>query len=136
MDIDRSPRKLNADWCKELSAGNTPYFTVSYPEPGMNFPQIETLIYLGATEMSDEDGGPPCIGFMFQDARSYIEDGDWSTLPEARQGEIAAEFAVMSFSEDSVGSVADIDGLVVLLSGLRERMRRGLGWDMSLPPAT
>jgi hypothetical protein len=41
------------------------------------------------TEMSDEDGGQPRVGLMFQDARWYIEDGDWSTLPEPRQGEIA-----------------------------------------------
>lgn len=40
---------------------------------------------------------------------------------------------VMLYDEDSVGSIADIDGLLVLLTGLRERMRRGLGWDHILP---
>lgn len=39
----------------------------------------------------------------------------------------------MLYDEDSVGSIADIDGLLVLLTGLRERMRRGLGWDHILP---
>ena len=45
MDLDRSPRRLNADWCNELTPGGTPYFTVSYAKPGVNLPQVETLIY-------------------------------------------------------------------------------------------
>jgi len=43
--------------------------------------------------------------------------------------ELAADADVMFYDEHSVGGTADIDGLLVLLSGLRERMRRGLGWD-------
>ena len=39
----------------------------------------------------------------------------------------------MFYDENSVGMVADIDGLLVLLSGLRERIRPGLGWDHVLP---
>ena len=32
-----------------------------------------------------------------------------------------------------VGCIADIDGLLVLLTDLREHMQRGLGWDHVLP---
>jgi hypothetical protein len=131
MDLDRSPRRLDADWCSELTPGGPPYFTVSYPEPGVNRPQIETLIYLGSTQISGGDGQR--IAFLFQNAQSYSEDGDWSGLPEARRDEMAAEYAVMFYDEETVGHVADIDGLLVLLSGLRERMRRGLGWERFLP---
>lgn len=132
MDLDRSPRRLNADWCSELIPGGPPYFTVSYQEPGVNLPEIETLIYLGSTQISEE-GGPRRTSFLFQNAQSYQEHGDWSTLPEARRGEMPAEHAVMLYDEETVGHVADIDGLLVLLNGLRERMRRGLGWERFLP---
>ena len=133
MDVDRSNRKISADWCSELKPGGTPYFTVAYPEPGVNIPEIETLIYLGSTEVSDDGGGQRRIGFLFQEAHSYLEDGDWSTLSEARRDEMTADGTVMSYDEQTVGHVADIDGLLVLLNDLREHMRRGLGWDRYLP---
>ncbi len=40
---------------------------------------------------------------------------------------------MMFYDEGSVKGIADIDGLLVLLNGLRERMRRGIGWDRVLP---
>ncbi len=70
---------------------------------------------------------------LFQLAGSYQQDGDWTELPEERRAELSADADVMFYDEGSVGSVADIDGLLVLLTGLRERMRRGLGWDYALP---
>jgi len=39
----------------------------------------------------------------------------------------------MFFDEDVLGSIADIEGLLVLLNDLREHMRLGLGWDHVLP---
>src|SRR5688572_8408619 len=79
MEVDRSNRRISADWCSELAPGGTPYFTVAYPEPGVNTPEVDTLIYLGSTGISDDEGGQPRIGFLFQEAHSYLEDGDWST---------------------------------------------------------
>jgi hypothetical protein len=133
MEVDRSNRRINADWCSELTPGGTPYFTVAYPEPGVNIPEVETLIYLGSTEVSDDEGGQPCIGFLFQEAHSYLEDGEWSTLPDAKRDEMTTAGTVMIYNEGSVGHVADIDGLLVLLNDLREHMRRGLGWDRYIP---
>jgi hypothetical protein len=129
VDLDKSRHVIGGDWCNELEPGG-PYFTVSYQEGGVNLPEIETLVYLGSTPLDDEVGQSKTY-FMFQLASSYQEDGDWTELPEERRRELATE--VWSFDEDGVGSIADIDGLLVLLTGLRERMRRGLGWDHVLP---
>lgn len=131
MDLDKSHRVINGDWCKELAPGG-PYFTVSYREGGVNLPEIETLVYLGSTRLDDESGQSKAH-FMFQLASSYQEHGDWSELPESQREDLASDAEVMFYDEDSVGSIADIDGLLVLLNGLRERMRRGLGWDHTLP---
>jgi hypothetical protein len=128
MDLDRSPKKMAADWRSELAPGG-PYFTVSYHEGGVNLPEIETLVYLGSAQME----GQARIGLLFQTAQSYQQDGDWSELPEERRTNLAADGAVMFYDENSVGLIADIDGLLMLLGGLRERIRRGLGWDHVLP---
>ncbi len=131
MNLDKSRRVIGGDWCKGLAPGG-PYFTVSYQEGRVNLPQVETLVYLGSTRLDDEFGQPK-NHFMFLLASSYQVHGDWSELPEKRREELATNAEVMFYDEDSVGSIADIDGLLVLLTGLRERMRRGLGWDHALP---
>jgi hypothetical protein len=127
VDLDKSRRDIGGNWCNELLPGG-PYFTVSYQEGGVNLPEVETLVYLGSTGLDDE-AGVSKTHFMFQLARSYQENGDWTALPQVRREELANAAEVMFYDEDSVGSIADIDGLIVLLTGLRERMRRGLGWD-------
>jgi hypothetical protein len=131
VDIDTSRRVIAGDWCKELAPGG-PYFTVSYQQSGVNLPEVETLVYLGSTQAEDEVGQPQTL-FMFQLAYSYQEDGNWIELPEERRNELSADAAVVFYAEDSLGGIADIDGVLVLLGGLRERMRRGLGWDRFLP---
>jgi hypothetical protein len=130
VDLDKSHRVISGDWCNELVPG-APYFTVSYREGGVNLPEIETLVYLGSTRFGDQ-AGQQNMHFMFQLAGSYQEDGDWAGLPEERRTELGASARVMLYDENSVGCIADIDGLLVLLTGLRERMRRGLGWDHAL----
>jgi hypothetical protein len=132
VDLDKSRRVIGGQWCNDLVPGG-PYFTVSYQEGGVNLPEVETLVYLGWTELNDGESGAPQTHFMFQLARSYQMDGNWADLPEERRTELSTEAEVMFYDEDSVGSIADIDGLLVLLTGLRERMRRGLGWDRVLP---
>jgi hypothetical protein len=131
VDLDKSRRVIGGDWCKELAPGG-PYFTVSYQEGGVNLPEVETLVYLGSTQFDGEEG-QLTTHFMFQLARSYQEDGDWTELPKDRRDELAADAEVMFYDEDSMGGIADIDGLLVLLTDLREHMRCGLGWDQVLP---
>jgi hypothetical protein len=131
LDLDKSCKTIGRDWCKELAPGG-PYFTVSYQKRDVNLPEVETLVYLGSTQLDDEAGQARTC-FMFQLARSYQEDGDWTELPEERRRELAADAEVMFYDEGSVTGIADIDGLLVLLNGLRERMRRGLGWSRALP---
>jgi hypothetical protein len=130
MDLDRSRRTIEGDWCSELAPGG-PYFTVSYPEAGVNLPKIDTLVYLGAAQSSTE--GEPGLYFVFQDAESYYQDGDWSALSDEQSKDLAAVGAVMFYGGDAIGSIADIDGLLVLLGDLREHMRLGLGWEQTLP---
>jgi hypothetical protein len=127
MDLDKSRRVIGGDWCNELAPGG-PYFTVSYQSGGVNLPEVETLVYLGSTQFDDEEGQSK-THFMFQLARSYQEDGDWTKLPEERRAELATDSDAMFYDEGSVGCIADIDGLLALLTDLREHMRRGLGWD-------
>jgi hypothetical protein len=134
VQLDRSPKTIAAEWCGELVSGG-PYFTVSYYQGGVNLPKIETLVYLGFAETADDDGHLTA-GFLFQDAESYQQDGDWSELAEEQSTELAANGVVMFYDQDSVGSIADIDGLLVLLSSLRKRMLRGLSWDRALPEET
>jgi hypothetical protein len=130
MELDKSRRVIGGDWCNELAPGG-PYFTVSYQTGGVNLPEVETLVYLGSTQFDDEEGQSQ-THFMFQLARSYQEDGDWTGLPEERRAELATDSDVMFYDEGSVGCIADIDGLLVLLTDLREHIRRGLGWDHAL----
>ena len=118
MDLDKSRRVIRGDWCNELAPGG-PYFTVSYQQGGVNLPEVETLVYLGSIQFDDVEG-QSTTRFMFQLARSYQEDGDWTELPEARRGELATDAEVMFYDEGGVGSIADIDGLLVLLTDLRD----------------
>jgi hypothetical protein len=87
---------------------------------------------LGSAQLPKDDGQLG-LHFLFQSGESYYRDGDWSALSEERGKDLAAEGAVMFFGEDTIESIADIDGLIVLLSNLREHMRLGLGWDHVLP---
>lgn len=131
MDLDRSRQLIGGDWCKELAPGG-PYFTVSYQKGGVNLPEVETLVYLGLMR-PDDDVAEPKAHFLFQLTCSYQHDGDWTELPEERRTELAADAKVMLYDEGSVRSIADIDGLLVLLTDFREHMRLGLGWDHALP---
>ena len=53
-------------------------------------------------------------------------------MEEAKRKEVSAE-SIVTFSSEAIRSIADIDGLVVLVGGLARRMKLGLGWDRILP---
>jgi hypothetical protein len=95
----------------------------------VNLPEVETLVYLGLTRF-DYGAGQLKTHFVFQSARSYQGDGDWTELPEVQREELANDARVMLYDEGSVQGIADIDGLLVLITILRDRMLRGLGWDI------
>lgn len=126
MDLDRGAQVLDADWCRELVPG-TAYFCVWYFEPGVNIPEIQTLIYLGLG--TNEDGN---TAYFFHEADSFCAVGDWSRLDDAERALVSAQ-SIAAFEAGAVGSVADIDGLVSLLGGLAKRMKLGLSWDRVLP---
>lgn len=119
LEIDRSPRQMQGNWCRVLLPCE-PYFVVSYPDVGVNLPVIETLVYLGAAHITEEAGGP-LTAFVFQDAQSYSQDGDWSLLSEERSRYVVAHGSVMFYDADAVATIADIDGLLLLLSPRREQ---------------
>lgn len=120
-EIDRSARPVQGKWCRELLPGKH-YFVVSCSDGAVNLPEIETLVYLGSAQMIAEDGRA-LTGFLFQDARSYYQDGDWSRVSEEQGGDLAAQGSVMFYDADTVATIADIDGLLPLLNDLREHMR-------------
>lgn len=130
-DLDTSRRLIAGAWCKELAPGG-PYFKVTYQQKGVNLPEVETLVYLGASRVQVE-AEPMQTHFLFQLAWSYQQDGNWLELPQERREQLATDAAVFLCPEDSLKSIADIDGLLLRLNGLRERMRRGLGWEQVLP---
>jgi hypothetical protein len=106
---------IGGDWRMELAPGG-PYFTVSYQDSGVNLPEVETQVYLGSMPL-DEDDGHVRTGFLFQRALSYQQHGSWVDLSKEKRAELSAEAAVMFYDEDSVGGIADINGLLVLLAG-------------------
>jgi hypothetical protein len=130
MKLDTSRREMTG-LCKELAPGG-PYFTVSYPQTGSTLPKVETLVYLGKTQIEFEKGKPE-TRFMFQDAWSYQNDGNWSELPKEQQRELEADASVSLWPEEMLPLIADIDGLLVLLNNFRERLQRGWGVGRVLP---
>lgn len=132
MEIDTSRRVMTRGRCKELTSGGGPYFNVTYKKHGVNLPEVETLVYLGSSPIKLE--GELQTRFMFQYAWSYQEDGSWIELPKERRKELMEDGSVFLFPEALLPVIADIDGLVVLLNDLREKMRRGWGWERVLPP--
>ncbi len=64
MNLDRSRSVIDTEWCSELMPGG-PYFTVSYHESGVNLPEVETLVYLGSTQLEKQEGEAE-IGFLFR----------------------------------------------------------------------
>lgn len=122
---------LNDDWCRELTSG-TLYFHVGFREPGVNLPEITSLVYLGE-EMSDGTDENPSHGmFIFQKADSYQEIGDWSTLPEIRQREISLD-VLLAFDVGKTIGICDLEGLIHRLRRLQKLNAKGLGWERALP---
>ena len=132
MQLDTSRRVITKHGCKELVPG-APYFQVTYQHEGVNLPEVETLVYLGAIQVKVEEGQLQ-TRFVFQLAWSYHQDGNWIELPKERRKELTADASVLLWAEDSLRFIEDIDGLLVLLNNLREKMRRGWGWERVLPP--
>jgi hypothetical protein len=126
MELDRAKVILNADWCRELVPG-TAYYMVHYFEPGVNIPEIETYVYLGQSKFEGEDA----IAYVFQRASSYCEIGDYGNLAVGTRPPSINH--LLSCSKDSIGGIADIDGLMVLIQGLARRMKLGIGWDRVIP---
>jgi hypothetical protein len=126
MELDRASRILNAEWCRELVHG-TAYYCVWYYEPGVNIPEIQTLVYLGMG--NNEDGAQ---AYFFQRADSFCAVGDWSRLDAADRALVSAQ-SIAVFDAASVGCVADINGLAALVDRLAKRVKMGVGWDRILP---
>ena len=126
MELVRDKVRLDEEWCRELIPGAA-YFTVHYFEPGVNIPQIETFVYLGQGRFEGSDE----IAYIFQGAESYCEFGDVTTMEQSVRPPLLDH--LLSFSKESIGDVADIDGVLVLLQGLAKRIKLGMGWDRILP---
>ena|SRR5579859_4806257 len=129
--LDRSRRVVTGGRCKELAPGG-PYFEVTYRQEGVNLPDIETLVYLGMTQVQID--GKLQTRFMFQYAWSYQEDGPWPDLSKDQRRELAADGSVFFCPEEMLSLIADVDGLIRSMSNLREHIRAGLGWERVLPP--
>jgi hypothetical protein len=71
--------------------------------------------------------------FVFQAARSFHDDGDWTELAEERNRQLAEDDEVLMYDTGCVLSVCDLDGLIVSLNDFREHMRRGVSWERVLP---
>jgi hypothetical protein len=108
---------LGDEGCRELTPGGL-YFNMGYQQPGVNLPEITTLVYLGE-EMSDgSDGEDPQAMYIFQRADSYQAIGDWSQLPEEPARETSLD-ALVGFPVASSTGVCDLAGLIGRLQRLR-----------------
>src|ERR1700722_5151158 len=133
MELDTSRRVINrGGYCREFAPGGL-YFNITYREEGVNLPEIDTLVYLGMTQVEFEKGQPQ-TRFMFQHSWSYQQDGSWVDLPQEKRKELQADGSVFFSPEEMLPLIADIDGLLARLSNLRDKMRSGLGGEGVLPP--
>jgi hypothetical protein len=105
---------LDDEDCRELTPGGL-YFNMGYPQPGVNLPQITTLVYLGE-EISD--GEEAHALYVFQRTDSYQALGDWSELPEEQPCATSFE-ALLGFPVGTAIGVCDLAGLIRVLPAMR-----------------
>ena len=125
---------LNDGWCRELVPGGL-YFHVGYREPGVNLPEIWSLVYLGEDPTDGGDGEPPHALHVFQRADSYQEIGDWSELSKERREETSQD-TLLAFDARNGGGILDLEGLIGQLQRLQKLISKGLGWECVLPEET
>jgi hypothetical protein len=122
---------LDDEDCRELTPGGL-YFNMGYPQPGVNLPQITTLVYLGEDISDGSDGEEPHALYVFQRADSYQALGHRSELPEEQARETSLETLVGFPVGTSIG-VCDLTGLIGRLQRLQLRITAGLSWESALP---
>jgi hypothetical protein len=122
---------LGDEDCGELTPGGL-YFNMGYPQPGVNLPQITTLVYLGEEISDGSDGEEPHPLYVFQRADSYQALGDWFELPAGQARETSLD-ALVGFPAGLAIGVCDLAGLIHRLQRLQQRMNAGLSWEQALP---
>ena len=90
------------------------YFRVTYPGPTLNYPLIESLIYVGKN-LSDEDSEDT---WYFQFAESYAKSG---SILETSGG----DRGVVCVNQHELHEMFDQDQLLAKLSAARERRSKG-----------
>ncbi|APV48886.1 hypothetical protein BWI17_03830 [Betaproteobacteria bacterium GR16-43] len=101
-----------------MQAGET-YFSLMYADEKLTLPHIETLIYLGETEMDEPDR---VRVHLFQYAESFHIDGNWKQMSEETRATYE-EVPLVFFELDNVEPICDGDGLIQQLQSWRERSR-------------
>jgi hypothetical protein len=122
---------LDDEDCRELTPGGL-YFNMGYPQPGVNLPQITTLVYLGEEISDGSDGEEAHALYVFQRADSYQALGDGAQLPEGHARETSLE-ALVGFPVGTSIGVCDLAGLIGRLQRLQQLMDTGLSWENALP---
>jgi hypothetical protein len=86
------------------------YFRVTYPDPALKFPRIESFVFVGKN-LSDEDTEET---WYFQFADSFAKDGSiLETAGRARR--------VSSLTQDELGDMLDDERLLKELGAARRR---------------
>lgn len=103
-----NPNKLRVSEC---------YFFVHFydADPGLKYPDIETLIYVGKN-LLDTGKEKDSDKWFFQDPESYLAHGSFLQLPEGIEREVVA------IHEDSLATIYDIEGLIACL----EKVKKGI----------
>jgi hypothetical protein len=108
MSMDRQP----------LVIGNT-YFSLMYIDDALSVPEIETLVYLGRSNVASSGGSSRAV-HLFQYAASYLGDGNWNEMPAEKKEQLQAP-PVVFFELEHIEPICDPARLIEQLQEWRAR---------------
>jgi len=114
--VRRLPKVPNQ---QTFEVGKT-YFSVFYADRELHHPLFETLVYVGLDTAEGDSGSTPM--HLFQYARSFHADGNWSLLTDEQRAGFE-EPPIMSYAVDEVDPLVDANGLIEELKEWRSRIK-------------
>ena len=103
-----------------LVIGST-YFSLMYIDDALSVPEIQTLVYLGRSDVASSGESSRAV-HLFQYAASYFGDGNWIEMPAEQKKRFEAA-PVVYFELEHIEPVCDPARLIEQLQEWRVRSR-------------